>query len=548
MRASVALGLATAALLAPDLAAAECVATVVEVRGADVYLTRAAECAVAVGTRIAGEGDDPVLVVQAVASGYILARLERGQVERGRRLALPEVATNGGAPEARRKFKAGPGVPQPSLPAEFFSEAAKRARAVRPATAASSHGPLGTGLIVHGGLGAGVIGVTDFSDRERGFWRVFADSRLALDRPGAVAIGYRHRIRWQRRMAYDLTSQPWDDDYPQWGVHEVRASFGFLDRRLDATVGRFAPDGVAGAAVVDGGEIEGEPLTGLRLGAYGGLLPHPTSLVPDARGTGFGAFIHGRGSPSGVAVGGSLLFAGSTWDGELDETHMDALLTVRPAAWLDVFLLSRLDAWIDHDPLSRPAVDLTRLNATARSRPVERVDVAVRYAFVRFIPNRRTDDLWGTDLSRNAGPPLSALGASVRYEPIDGLGLLAEGEADIDGPRGEGFWAGTAVSYDFRAGHGVAVRYRYNDADISRSHHASATGRLALHRTLDLSASYRFSLFLYDGSGDDVPEHDAALSIDWQPWRRVFAQAELDWIQGGDVSALVSTVHAGWRF
>ncbi|MBM4397852.1 MAG: hypothetical protein FJ087_19480, partial [Deltaproteobacteria bacterium] len=315
------------ALLLARGAAAEagpCIAVVTEVRGDSAYLSKPAGCVATAGARLAGDGGTAI-EIEASSSVSILARIVAGAAGIGDAFPLPAPSSAAGN-EGTRAYKAGPGAASPTAPPGFFeAAAAQRTRRDASSEPGGRSARRDAGLAVHGALGAGVVGLTDFSDRERGFWRVFADSRLALERPGAVAIGYRHRIRWQRRMAYDLTSQPWDDDYPQIGVGELAASFGFLDRRLEATVGRFAPAAVAGGQVVDGAGVEGEPASGLSVGGYGGLLPHPTSLVPDARGAGFGAWVRGRGDPGRVAVSGSLLLAGTTWGGALDETHADAM-------------------------------------------------------------------------------------------------------------------------------------------------------------------------------------------------------------------------------
>lgn len=536
---------------APEVAS-ECAPRVVEVRLDAVHAATGPGCGLAPGARLVAP-DGAALVVTDASSGWVRLVVQQGPAPRvGQRLdVVPGDGPPAPPPAPSGARRAGPGATSRIAPASLFTDAADR-RVPRTAAAVSvpSGLPGGTGAVqVHGRLGAGVTGVADLSDRGAGWWRPFLESTLDLERPGAVTWNYRHRLRGQYRFDGRAASQPWDADEPRVGLHELQASASFLDRRLTVGLGRLAPGGVAGAATVDGAVLEGRVADGVHAGVFGGLLPHPTRLLPGLDGTGFGAWIRGTGRAGAARLSGSLLVSGTTWKGALDETRADARFAVSAGRRFDAWLLTRIDAWPTGAPGTRAVVDLSRLAVGILGRPAQRLDLGARFAWHRWTATRRARDLWGQPFASPSTPAVGIAGLDVRWEPVDGLALRAEGDVDVTGPAATGWSTGGAVAYTVpgRTPWSFEARYRYQDADHCRGHHAGGEVRLPVHPALGLEVGYRFSRYESIASEPSL-EHDARLGLAARLHRSLHLLAAAEWIQGDDVMALFASGRLDWRF
>lgn len=529
-----------------------CLPVVAETRRDALHVSTGPGCALAPGATLRS-GDGARLEVTDAGSTWARLVLKEGPAPApGQRLEiLSAPPADSPAAAAPRRSKAGPGTESRQAPLGLFEEASRR-RVPRPSGSAA-RAPTGAAsevaLRVHGRLGAGVTGVADLSDRDAGWWRPFLESTLDLERRGAVAWTYRHRVRGQWRFDGRSSSQPWDGDEPRLGLHELRAGAAFLDRRLTVGLGRLAPDGVAGAATVDGAVLEGRVADGVHLGFYGGLLPHPTSMLPGLDGTGFGAWVRGAGKAGGARLSGSLLLSGTTWKGALDEARADVRMAVAAGRYVDAWALARLDLWPTWSPGDRPVVDLSRLLVGVRGRPTQHLDLGARFAWNRWTASRRARDLWGDAFASPATAAVGLAGLDARWEPLDGLELRAEGDVDVTGPAATGWAAGGAVSYTLqgRAPYRLEARYRYEDGDYVRGHHAGTEVRLPVHRALSLDAGYRFSRY-ESTAADPALEHDVTLGLAARLHRALLLVATAEWMQGDEVSCLFAGGRLDWRF
>ncbi len=540
-----------AATAAP--APAPCAPVVAEIRRDAVHVAAAPACGLVPGTTLRS-GDGTLLEVTDAGSTWARLIVREGPAPvAGQRLEVVSAPppTPNPTMAAPRGATAGPGVVSRQAPPNLFVDAAQR-RTPRPigaGAAASGPRPAPGGLTVHGRLGAGVTGVVDLSDRAASWWRPFLQSTVDLERPGTVAWTYRHRLRGQWRFDGRSSSQPWDGDEPRLGLHELRAGAAFLERRLTIGLGRLAPDGVAGAATVDGALLEGRVGNGVHLGVFGGLLPHPTSLLPGLDGTGFGAWMRGVGTAGAARLSGSLLLSGTTWKGVLDETRADARMAVSAGRRLDAWALVRLNLWPTGAPGDRPVVDLSRLMVGVRGRPVQHLDLGARFAWNRWTASRRSRDLWGEAFASPSSPAVGLVGLDARWEFLDGLELRAEGDIDVTGPAATGWATGGGLSYTLqgRAPYRFEVRYRYEDGDFVRGHHAGAEIRMPFHSSVALDAGYRFSRY-ESAASDPALEHDASLGLAARLHRSVQLVATAEWLQGDDVMALFASGRIDWRF
>jgi hypothetical protein len=540
-------------------APAECRATVAEVRGADVYVAVDPACPAQAGDTLSrADGRPGDLRVVARSSSYVLTEPlgpgEWGAGVRVRRASTPGAAAadrraEDGAGAAGAEWKAGPGARSAPLPAAFWQAAAAAVRPA-PAGAGAGRGPREpVRPVVSGALGAGTSALVDRSARDAGWVRPWVDSTLTVDRPGGVPLVYRHRLRWQRRFAYDRAAQPWEDDYPEWAVRELAVSYAFLDERLGVTAGRFAPPGVGGAPTVDGGGVEGTLREGLQLGAFGGLLPHPTSLLPDPEAVGVGGYLRGRLTSGDLTLAGSLLLGGSAWQGAWETTHLDALALLRTGRWFDLHTSVRADVYGDFNPADRPVVDVSRVFAAARTHPLAWLAVGARYYLYRMVATRRHGDLWGADHALT-GEPLHGAGLTADVDLPGGVALAANADVDVSDRAGLGFGAGGAVSWRLPiAGHWrLAARYGFDDAVATRSHVVGGDATLGVLPTLSLDLGYRYHHYAYRAQGASAGEHDVRLGLDWQALAALHVWADVEWWTGDEVEGILAQGHVGWRF
>lgn len=533
--------------------ASPCTASVVaEVRRDAVYVATGAGCALTRGATLTSEKGATLEVTDAGTSWARLTMRDGPVPVAGQRLDIASVPSATADANVRPTgSRAGPGAISRVAPPELFEEASRtrNPRAYSTTAGARVTSARTSALEVRGRLGAGVTGVADLSDRGAGWWRPFLDSSVDLDRHGSVAWTYRHRIRGQWRFDGRSSSQPWDGDEPRLLLRELRAGAAFLDRRLTVGLGRLSPDGVAGADSVDGAVLEGQVADRVHVGAFGGILPHPTSLMPDLHGTGFGAWIRGAGRAGMAQLSGSLLLSGTTWKGRLDETRADARLSVAAGRAVSAWALARLDLWPTERPGNRPVADLSRLLVGLRGRPAARLDLGARFSWHRWTASRRAQDLWGVPFAAPATQAVGLAGLDLRWEPVDGLDIRLEGDADVTGPAETGWAVGGAVAYTIAgpAPCRFELRYRYEDGDLVRGHHAGAEVRLPFHDAVSLDAGYRFSRYESIAS-DPSLEHDARLGLLAQVHRKILVFAGAEWMQGHDVMALFASGRVDWRF
>ena len=530
---------------------ADCAVTVVEVRGGELFLSRAADCLapVAAGQRLrAVGGGRPALRVVAVSSRWILAAGAGWKVGQQALIEAPPspgVAT----PPRRTRVSAGPGARSRVLPPETWRSAlAERPLVPVPARAGASASE--RGFAVHGRLEAGAVALFDRSERDAGFVRPYVRSHLQLTRPAGLPLTSAHRAEWRRRFRYTRTAQPWDDRYPEWAVRELRVSYGFLEDRLTATAGRFVPPGVAGAETVDGAGLEGQVTPDVAIGAYGGLLPEPTSLLPGVSAGAVGAYVRGRYESSTVSLRGTLLVGGSSWKGDWDTTHVDGLLSLRAGRWFDLYTSARALVDSGFNPLGRPPVDLARTFVVARGRPTDGVEFGLRYVFFRPTVTRRTLALWHEPYT-TTGEPLHGVGLTARFEPLAGLVLSAEADVDVQDRQGLGLRAAGRVRYTLP----IATRpeleahYGFDDGQSLRAHVAGGAVRASVSGDVWLELAYRYRRATYRAlGGSTTDEHDTRFVLDWQALGALHGWLELEWWTGDEVENLLAMAHVGWRF
>lgn len=543
-------------LTAPARAAAPCALKVVQVRGADVYVGRSEGCVLEPGASLRrAAGGEGALRVVTTSGTYALAEpVGEARWRVGEALAIGAQGSTVAVPAREEAppegWRAGPGARSQQLPASFWTEAVQGARPRRGTPAGGAAGGAFVPVaVVRGTLSGGATAVVDRSANSAGFVRPWVDSRLDITKPGGVPFAYRHRLRWQRRFAYDRAEQPWEGDEPEWVLRELSVSYAFLDDRLRAVAGRFAPIGVGGAETVDGGGVEGEVADGLFVGAFGGLLPHPTSFLPDVDAVGVGGYVRGRYSGDAVSLGGSLLLGGSAWKGTWDSTFADALLTLRAAKVVDVHVSSRMDVYTDYNPANRPVADLSRLYGTVRGRPLDWLEIGARYSLYRMVATKRRVDLWGSDYTLT-GEPFQGVGLTARVDLPGRVTLDGWGDVDVADRPGLGFRAGGGVAWNLSASGAwrVAARYGFDDAIATRSHSVSGELRLGVTADLSLELGYRYLRYTYRALEDTAVEHDARFALDWQALASLYVRAETEWWTGDDVESLLAQGHVGWRF
>jgi len=211
----------------------------------------------------------------------------------------------------------------------------------------------GTALADHGAGGETVGWTTLYSrlDLERGGWWYGHDLRFNYDAHDGRS-SYRPFEAWRAETGWRGHG---------WGVRGGRMALA---------------DPLAGGAV-DGAAVDLGPTR-----IFGGVAPDMRSLEPSADAPLVGASAGGALQSDGGRLRGDVWALASGYRGRLDRTAVAPQLRLVSDPVVAT-ALAELDAYPDHNPLGRPAVDLTRLYLSTLVRPLTWLDASARYALRR---------------------------------------------------------------------------------------------------------------------------------------------------------------------
>jgi len=538
--------------------AAPCRLRVSAVRGADVYLDPAGDCALAEGARlVAPSGRAGALTVRATSLRSVLATAADGTAWHRGDEAVPDPAAAavqpaaGAAPgPAPRSVApgAGPGAARaPALPAAYWRALAERTRAPRPSSApTSAAAPRSERSAVRGTVAAGALVVTEDAE---GLERVQPWVRSTLDvaRFGDVPLAWRHRIGWQRRFLHDRNRTPWSGSYPEWAVREAALRWTLPGAAVDLAGGRLIAAPLGGAPTVDGGAVEGRLGPAWTIGAFGGLRPDPGTLGPDPAASAFGAWLRVRHEAAGWRLDHGLLVAGSTFEGRRDETWLEARARAHLPRWVTASAGLRLD-WLPEAALQeRPAVDVGRADATVSVTPADGLEVRAAWRTLRPLPSLRLLALLGPDAWAATGR-LHLVSLAVRYGRAGVWSASAEGGLDLEPGGGTGVSAAGRVGWSPLAALRLGGGYRFDDGRFLRAHAGDVEADLDLWGALDLGARYRVLAYTYRGVDATGLEHAAGATLDLPLPHGLHAAAEIERVFGDEVALWTALAQVGARF
>jgi len=542
---------------------APCRLRVTAVRGADVYLEPAGDCALTEGARLvapdapAFDGRPKALAVRATSRRSVLAAAAEGTAWRRGDEAVPDPAAAAAQPAAgtapgpaprSTASGAGPGAVQaPALPASYWRALAERHRVPRPhPTRSVAAAPRSDRAAVRGTVAAGVLAVTRDGD---GLERVQPWVRSTLDvaRFGDVPLAWRHRVGWQRRFLHDANRTPWSSRYPEWAVREAALRWTLPGDAVDLAGGRLIAAPLGGAPTVDGGAVEGRLGPAFTLGAFGGLRPDPGTLAPDPAASAFGAWLRTHHEAGGWRLDHGLVVGGSTFEGRRDETWLEARARAHLPRWTTASAGVRLD-WLPQPALqNRSTIDVGRADATVSVTPVDGLEVRATWRTLRPLPSLRLLALLGSNAWTASGR-LHLTSLVVRYARPGAWSAAVEGGLDLQPGDGTGASAAGRLGWSPLAALRLGGGYRFDDGRFLRAHSGDVQADLDLWGALDLGARYRVLAYTYRGVDATGLEHAAGATLDVPLPLGLHAAAEVERVFGDEVALWTAFAQVGARF
>jgi hypothetical protein len=542
----------------PSPTLSPCRLRVAVVRGADVYLDPAGDCALTEGARlVAPNGRERALTVRATSLRSVLAAAADGTAWRPGDEAVPDPTAAAGQPAAGAAPgpaarstgpAAGPGTAQaPALPAEYWRALAERAREPRPCTPPpTSASPRHDRSAVRGSVTAGAWLVAESGE---GLERVQPWIRSTLDvaRFGDVPLAWHHRVAWQRRFLHDSDRTPWSTRYPEWAIREAALRWTMPGEQVALAGGRLATAPLGGAPTVDGAAVDARLGEAWTLGAFGGLRPDPGTLAPDPAASAFGAWLRGRHDAGAWRLDHGVVVAGSTYDGQRDETWVEARVRAHLPRWVQATAGARLD-WLPAPALQgRPEVDVGRADASVSVTPLPALEVRASWRTLRPLPSLRLLALLGADAWTTSGRlHLTSLG--VRYGRGGSWSVLAEGGLDLQPGDGTGVSAAGRVRWSPLPALRLGGGYRFDDGRFLRAHAGDVEADVDLWGALDLGARYRVLAYTYRGVDAAGLEHAAGATLDLPLPHGLRAAAEIERVFGDEVALWTALAQIGAYF
>lgn len=215
-----------------------------------------------------------------------------------------------------------------------------------------------------------------------------------MDLSNLLGTGFWHRHLVRVRFDFADPNDPWGGKYrPNLEVYQLSA--GYRWRMLNLGLGRLSriPSEVG---LVDGIKVQVNPTPLISLIAYGGLAPDERSLLPRLGGIryGFTAQINPSEWHTLTRVG----FAGQLEQGQLDRHLVFAQTQLSPTKWLELFARGVVEVVLPDNPFGRVAPEISSLTADARFRPLDWLDINVRYDAFRPALNLNWLNAWKENL------------------------------------------------------------------------------------------------------------------------------------------------------
>lgn len=320
---------------------------VVDIGGGRAFLTPGAESGLEKGTEVVFR---PLrLKVSAVTSSYAVVELEENTLKIGRR----------GVALVREKADRDADLPHREVPPPLESFHGSWSEALPPSTEQQpEHVPLGRvrGQRVNVALSVGTaasIGLQGQSSIVRGDLR----ARLLAEPIKGVPFRIDADIAGQFWYSSDIDQRDGDASRPYLRVRTLQLSYGEVDRFYTA-LGRLRY-AASTLGMLDGLRIQSPSLRGVTIGAFGGLVPHPFTGIPDWHAGRFGAEVAYQNASSKLRPMAALVFHGSVFGGSIDERRLSLSTGLYPGD-------SRVGAHVEaafHDKVNRWNVPVAELAA-----------------------------------------------------------------------------------------------------------------------------------------------------------------------------------------
>jgi hypothetical protein len=347
-----------------------------------------------------------------------------------------------------------------------------------------------------------------------------------------------------------------------WRVRELMVSYGAAARAW-AGIGRLRY-AASTLGTLDGLRVQTPITGGLRVSAFGGVLPDPTNGAPSLEAQRFGAELAYSAPEAPLRPELALVANGSTFDGKLDERRLSGVVGIFPGR-------SRLGGHFEvssfpgDNPWGASSVELTKAGA----------DASLRFGPItlgaRFDLRQPERSRWLASylppsffcLAAPASPATAAepcdgrtaarmLGAADLSLELDHLVVTAGGTLIRDVgipnlPSSKGGFASARVVRIARVFR-VDVTGAYTGATyLDMTTIAGGPGVTLFHDQLDVGAYYRYATLAYRADNVHIAQHGGGgvATLLLGPDVALTAQGEAT--AGTDVSALLFLTSVTWR-
>ena len=384
-----------------------------------------------------------------------------------------------------------------------------------------------------GTLRAEYLGTFNFGEApQEHYQEVGLYSQLALKNLGVANLNYTHRLRLRLHLAHDLDVRPFPASRASMLVYQLQLAY----RRgpFAAQLGRIYASPTTASDAVDGAAVAASPWPWLTLGAYGGLQPRLSDLVPSADGSHFGghvAFHLGEEPALGGdwSIAGHVGFVGSTWQGQVDRKAISTQLLFNHRM-VSFFADAVVDFYAKNPALDLPTASLTTLSAQATVTPRDWLRFGVR--FDRYRQQLTLEMLNTLPTDYLTTPPVHVAGAWINVDFPREVSLAVHGGWSLQGDSGHTGWTQTTAQI-------CSLLVSADRLHLSfATHHGQLLSRfggragyeIPLLQKVSLGLGYGLDFDSYDDQYNNTNwtglRHNASLDLEWLFARRWTASVE----------------------